>query len=42
MIQHFKQVVSDANAEDYLKELDLWKQLYDKYSAEWSVRVQAK
>ena len=27
------QVVSDTNAEDYLKELDLWKQLYDKYSS---------
>lgn len=26
------QVVSDTNAEEYLKELDLWKQLYDKYS----------
>mgnify|MGYP001028398462 CR=1 FL=1 len=26
------QVVSDTNAEDYLKELDLWKQLYDKYT----------
>ena len=27
------QVVSDTNAEDYLKELDLWKQLYDKYTS---------
>lgn len=26
-------VVSDANAEKYLKELDLWKELYDKYSS---------
>ncbi len=25
-------VVSDANAEKYLKELDLWKELYDRYS----------
>ena len=25
-------VVSDTNAEAYLKELDLWKELYDKYS----------
>ena len=25
-------VVSDSNAEDYLKELDLWKQLYTRYT----------
>lgn len=24
-------VISDSNAENYLKELDLWKELYDKY-----------
>ena len=29
-------VVSDSNAEDYLKELDLWKQLYARYTDEVS------
>lgn len=32
LIQLPIQVVSDANAEKYLKELDLWKELYDRYS----------
>ena len=33
------QVVSDTNAEEYLKELDLWKQLYTRYSSESKVVI---
>lgn len=37
LIQLPIQVVSDGNAEKYLKELDLWKELYDKYCERSSV-----
>ena len=33
------QVVSDNNAENYLKELDLWKELYDKYTSVGRVTI---
>mgnify|MGYP001087787013 FL=1 len=34
------QVVSDANAEEYLKELDLWKDLYNKYCTVGRVNIE--
>lgn len=34
------EVVADSNAERYLKELDLWKELYNKYSSVGKVTVE--